>query len=240
MARLESASNQDNLVVASGTITSTALGRHFAYELSDNRAKSNLLKGAGRDVLEIADKKTCIMLTFSVGAFKEVVIPTVDGWGNGSPEIQINDLKIVIEELTPGFDGGQKNVDTLVRFLMNGDRITVCCYNTTQRIKVEGKGYHMFVSKFLQPLLCDKISRVPPGRIDKYNKDVIAALSGKRKAISRPGRSVKYKAMAKLPCSKCEISFANNSQLNNHKKTMHTRGGNDSNASIRNIPIIPK
>ena len=65
---------------------------------------------------------------------------------------------------------------------MNGDRITVCCYNTTQRIKVEGKGYQMFVSKFLQPLLCDKISRVPPGRIDKYNKDVIAALSGKKKS----------------------------------------------------------
>ena len=32
MARLEAASNQDNLVVASSTTTSTALGRHFAYD----------------------------------------------------------------------------------------------------------------------------------------------------------------------------------------------------------------
>jgi hypothetical protein len=109
-----------------------------------------------------------------------------------------------------------------VRFRVNGEKITVCCYYTTQRIKVEGKGYRGFVNKFLQPLFYDRIKKVSPRQIEKYNKDVIAALSGKRKAVSRPTRSVKYKAMAKLPCNKCDVSFVNNIQLYKHKKTLHT------------------
>ena len=52
--------------------------------------------------------------------------------------------------------------------------------------------------------------KVSVAKIEQVNKDVIAALSGKRKVISRPKRSVKYKAMAKLPCNKCDTSFINN------------------------------
>ena len=105
-------------------------------------------------------------------------------------------------------------------------------------MKVEGKGYQRFMSEFLEPFFSDKLQSVPPGKIEKYNKDVIAALSGKRKAVSRPTRSVKYKAMAKLPCSKCEISFPNNSQSNKHRRAMHTRGKNDSIGSSRNMPTV--
>ena len=232
MSRLEVAMEGDNsMFVASGSISSTALGRHFAYELSDKKAKSNLLKGAARDVLEIAEKQKCTMFTFSVGAFLEAVIPTVEEWGNCSLQIQIDNLKIVIEEVTPGFDDGRKHVETLVRFLMHGGKITVCLYNTTQRIKVEGKGYQTFVRTFLQPIFCDKISRVSPGRIDKYKRCYCNTIRKKKGYIkTSPKREVQGDGKAAL-------SFMNNSQLNKHKKTMHTRGGNDSNGSIRNIPI---
>ena len=99
----------------------------------------------------------------------------------------------------------------------------VCSYYITQRIKVEGRGYIGFTTKFIKPLLLDKISKVIPGKFDQNNKSVIAALSGKRKAVSRPMRSVKYKAMARLPCTKCDASFVNTPQLSKHKRVMHTR-----------------
>ena len=74
----------------------------------------------------------------------------------------------------------------------------------------------------LHPLFSDLIQRSPPGKIENLNKDTIAALSGKRKTLSRPTRRVKYKATAKLPCKKCDLTFLNNSQLNMHKKSQHT------------------
>ena len=115
MARIQ-IDMDDSMIVASGTVMSTALERHFGYELSDKKAKSNLLKGAGRDVLEIEDKKTCMMFTFSVGAFHEIVIPTVGDWGQAKAAIKIDDLEICAEEVTPGFDENKKHMQTLVRF----------------------------------------------------------------------------------------------------------------------------
>ena len=116
MARLEIAMEIDtSIVVASGTIVSTSLGRHFSYELSDKKAKSNLLKGAARDVLEIAEKQKCTMFTSSVIiSYLEVVIPTVVEWDKCNKTIQTGDLQIMIEEVVPGFDDNQKHVETLV------------------------------------------------------------------------------------------------------------------------------
>ena len=56
--------------------------------------------------------------------------------------------------------------------------------------------------------------------------------------MSRPTRSVKYKAMAKVPCNKCESSFVNKTQLEKHRKTMHSKGGNDSIRSIKYLPMV--
>ena len=78
--------------------------------------------------------------------------------------------------------------------------ITVTCFNSTQKVKVEGRGYLDFVKNVLEPFIKTKLNQFALENIEKYNRDVLAALSGKRKVISRPTRSVKYKAMAKLPC----------------------------------------
>ena len=229
---------ENSMVVASGTDVSTSLGRHFSYQLSDKKAKSNLLKGAAREALEIDEKQKCTMLIFSVGSYLEAVIPIVTEWVKSKKNnTKKEDLHMVIDEVTPGYDDNKKHMETLVKFKVNEDNISVTCFNTTQKIKVEGRGYLGFGSKYLLPLLCEKIKSVSQ-QMDQYNKEVIAALSGKRKAVSRPMRSVKYKAMAKIPCTKCEISFVNNTQLNKHKRMMHTRGGNESNGSISFLPIV--
>ena len=116
-------------------------------------------------------------------------------------------------------------------------KITVTCYNTTQRVKIEGRGYIECGRKVIIPLFRAKIASAPPGKIEQYNKDVIAALSGKRKVVSRPVRSVRYKSTAKLPCSKCEITFMNSSQLNRHKVTKHVSDGNSSDSNIKFLTL---
>ena len=143
-----------------------------------------------------------------------------------------------IENVIPSYDKNNKHVETIVKFRTKTDRITFTAYYTTQRVKIEGKGYLCFVQQFILPLFKDKIERVPEGKIEKYNKDVIAALSGKRKVVSRPMRSVRYKAMAMIPCPKCDTVFPNAGQLNKHRKLVHTKSGSEPNTSIRGIPLV--
>ena len=69
--------NDNSMMVANGTNILESVGRHFNYELSDKKAKSNLVKAANREPLEFHERQGCIMIDFSTGSYLEVVIPTV-------------------------------------------------------------------------------------------------------------------------------------------------------------------
>ena len=193
--------NDNSLMVVNGTNILESVGRHFNYELSDKKAKSNLVKGANREPIDFQERQGCIMIEFSTGSYLEIVIPIVKEWGNMSTvDIMDEKLGITREGVTQSYDENMKHVEAIVRFCSDGNKVTVTCYNTTQRIKVEGKGYLKFLEQFFKPFLIQRLNRIDPSKIDKYNKEVIAALSGKRKVVSRPMRSVRYKVMAKLDC----------------------------------------
>ena len=223
---------------SSNTQISYSLNRNFGYKLSDKKAKSNLLDSAAREPFEIFERQQCSMLFFSVGSYLEAVFPSVLDWKNGDRNFETQNLTINIIDVLPGYDKDGKHIDTVVTFKVNGQKIVTTCYNTTQKIKVEGKGYLEFVDKYLKTLFVNILNNVGESKIDDYNKRVIAALSGKRKAVSRPMRSVKYKAMASLACNKCELKFVNNSQLSLHKVTDHTIGPTNETINISTIPII--
>ena len=125
MARIAEIEDEadNSIVVASGLETSSSLTRHFNYELSDKKAKSNLLKGAARESFEIDEKQKCTMMTFSVGSYLKVVIPTVVDWCNGKKRFTAEDLDIEIEEFAPGYDENQKHVETLIKFQVNKIKI---------------------------------------------------------------------------------------------------------------------
>ena len=125
-----------------------------------------------------------------------------------------------MDSVTPGHDDKGRHVDTVVHFTLDGLSTTVCFYNTTQRLKVEGKEYLNF-STYLHEYLRKKVQEIPE-KTDNYNKAVIAALSGKRKTVSRPIRSVRYKTVVQIKCDTCNIVFNSNSQLNYHMKSSHT------------------
>ena len=227
----------NSLIITNVSDVSSSLSQHFNYEMTDQKAKSNFIRGASREALEVLEKQKCNMLIFSVGAYLEVVMPAVEKWTNALGNIIIND-NVMIEKVTAGYDENNKHLQTTIKFRFNKEIVTVTCYNTTQKIKVEGRGYLGLANNFLEPFFQKKLCGEVLDRIEKYNRDVIASLSGKRKAVSRPLRSVKYKASAKLPCSKCDNVFSNHVQLSKHKLVMHTRGNNDSVRSFKNIPIV--
>ena len=224
---------EETMVVATGDDVSKSLEKHFNYEMTDKKAKSNLIKGASREVLETEEMQKCTMLIFSVGAYYEVIIPSVAEWKIGT-KIMNNEIKNVI----PGFDENNKHMQTIIKVLCGKNMVTLTCFNSTQKVKVEGKGYQEFVKTILDPLIKTRLNRNTLENIEKYNRDVIAALSGKRKALSRPTRSVKYKAMAKFSCTKCDTIFSNKTTLTRHRKIVHTRGADDSRHSLINIPIV--
>ena len=89
---------ENSMIVASGSDISGSLGKHFAYELSDKKAKSNLIKSANREPIEVEEMQKCVMINLSTGAYLEIVIPAVAEWGN--KEIK----EFSVENVTPGFD----------------------------------------------------------------------------------------------------------------------------------------
>ena len=178
------------------------------------------------------------MLLFSVGAYLEAVFPTVLDWKNGQQSFECQNLIINIVDALPGYDKDGKHIDTVVTFQVNSQKIVATCYNTTQKIKVEGKGYLEFVEKYLKKVFTDILQSIGANKIDDYNKGVIAALSGKRKVVSRPTRSIRYKAMATLTCTKCNLKFLNNTQLNIHRSSTHTKGNMDESVIAGAIPIV--
>ena len=56
--------------------------------------------------------------------------------------------------------------------------------------------------------------------------------------MSRPTRSVRYKAISKLPCTKCEMLCTSGTQLTKHKKLMHTSEAENSFRMVNNIPMV--
>ena len=102
------------------TKVSSSLGRNFGYKLSDKKAKSNLLKGATRESLEIFDRQVCVMLFFNVGSYLEVVFPSVLKWQNGKQAYEYQNMNIQIKDILPGYDDEGKHIDTLVTFQVNG------------------------------------------------------------------------------------------------------------------------
>ena len=145
------------------------------------------------------------------------------------------EIKIVSVELGKEADG--KHIDTKIVF--SADRVKVVChlYNTTQRILVNGKGYDKFIQIFLKPYFELKLSQNIQD-IEIFNKDVVAVLSGKRKAVTRPTRSVRYKARTRPTCNQCDESFIDKSMLGAHTKSTHKKRPVIGPANLSNFPLV--
>ena len=105
-------------------------------------------------------------------------------------------------------------VDTLIRFETNGTKVVVHCYNTTQKIMINGSGYMRFFEKYLDPYF-KRVIGENLLEIQKYNKVVTDTL-GKIKR-----KDVKFRPGAKFACNKCDFSSENTANLSTHRKALH-------------------
>ena len=176
----------------------------------------------------------------SLGAWNFVVLPTIKYWHQVCEEdktciVDSTEIKIVSVELGKDADG--KHIDTKIVFSANRDKVVCHLYNITQHILVNGKGYDNIIQIFLKPYFESKLSQNIKN-IENFNKEVLAVLSGKRKAVTRPTRSVRYKAMTRASCNKCDESFSSKSMLGAHTKTTHKKNSLNGSTNTSSIPIF--
>ena len=223
---------ESNPSTVRSTSLTNSLTRNFGYRLTDKKATANFLKAASKEAFELDEKQKCIILVFSVGAYMKCVLPVIKEWQHRSEEFTSGKLQIKVINILPSFDESGKNVETIFTFLVNSQKVTVTCFNTTQKMKVEGNGYTDLVHEYIEKLFLEKI-KYYANDIDDYNKAVVATLSGKRKAVSRPLRSVRYKSLTTYACTSCDSTFASSTQLSIHRK-VHSVTSNDASK----LPII--
>ena len=152
----------------------------FDYELNDKSAKTKLLKSSKRIPLEHEENSTSANLTFSAGAWYNVVQPSVKYFNEikGNLTCKIGDYEIKIGGTRTGKENNGKYVNTKVVFLADRDKIVCHLYNTTQRILINGHGYKKFIDWFLKPFFDTKISECLD-EIEQFNDEVNVKLGPK-------------------------------------------------------------
>ena len=214
-------------------------GRKFDFELTDKKAKANLMKSASRAHLEVEKKQRSTNLKFSAGAYLLVAKPFVKkcelGFLNKTPFIE-KDMEISVEEYRDGLDQNNKHFDTKIVFSINRKKVVIHCYNSTQNMKVDGSIYEYFIEKFLVPFFKTKIGGMFH-EISEYDKTVFATLAARGRPI-RP-RSVKSVRsvinQSNFTCKRCCSEFVNHNQLKKHKLSVHSTSFNTSETSLMSI-----
>ena len=136
--------------------------RKFNFKLTDKKAKSNLLKSANRPHFEVEMKQLSLNLKFSAGAYLLVAKPFVEEcetYFNKNSSLTENTMEVKVNEFRAGKDLNEKHFDTKIVFLVNAQKVTMHCYNSTQNIMVNGSIYVEFIEKFLQPFFQTNVDK---------------------------------------------------------------------------------
>ena len=97
--------------------------RDFGYNLNDKAIKAKLVKGAKREALQIVNNTSSSNLVFNLGAWYNVVLPTVKYWNQVKSDLicKIGSVDVTIASVELGKDTAGKHVDTQVVFYANRD-----------------------------------------------------------------------------------------------------------------------
>ena len=99
--------------------------RKFSYKLNEKTAKSKMIKGAKRLPFEIEENSSSMNLIFNLGAWSEVVLPSLMYWNNAKENktCRINENEVKILDVKVGKEINGSHIDTQVIFMMNKDKI---------------------------------------------------------------------------------------------------------------------
>ena len=154
LEHIEMLGNKEKKMSESVVFSDAVLGNNinFAFKLTDSTAKKNLVAGARRIAFEKDQKQKATKLKFSAGDYLVVAMPTLLEWKNICGEsFNFNGLNIYVSEVKAEYEENSKHFDTKIVFLFGKNRVVLHFYNSTQNMKVEGKGYLEFIEKYLEP-----------------------------------------------------------------------------------------
>ena len=189
--------------------------RNFKYRLTAKTAKKNIIKGAQRKHMDVQHKQGAINVDFSDGAWIYVAFPEVLIWAESNKNFDYGDLCIKVMEVKAGMDNGNKNIDHKIEFQVNDQKVVLHAYNTKQRFTVTGQGYKVFVEKYLDPILREKVESCL-SEANNFNKQVMENLG---KTVKRG--DVKFKTSSSVSCKNCSKIEKSISQLHEHMLSKH-------------------
>ena len=208
--------------------------RKLNFKLTDKKVRSNLLKSAERRHLEVEHKQNCTNIRFSPGAYlfvgKKLIDECEEKQKQGSVFVYEN-LSIKVDEFKTGKELNNKHFDTKIVFAVDGQKVVIHCYNSTQNLKVEGSIYLSFIDRFLYPLLITQVQDVKES-IAQYDSKLKETFSTKKPMRGMSVKSINNSINQKLStCKKCDRKFNNMSDLKMHKHTDHNVSQNNLHAS---------
>ena len=158
--------------------------RSFGYTLNIKRAKANLLKSTKRvHNMDVEVKSGCVNMRFSGGAYQEVVLPLIRNWNlQVNEEFIFDQNTIKVIEVDEGVESKAMHVDTKLVVLVNGEKVVIHSYNSTQNVMIQGKNRETFVMNVLEPYFRQKIE-ASVDQINRFNKEVKDSLSEKSTII---------------------------------------------------------
>ena len=106
-------------------------GHTFQYKLNNCKTRRKIYDGSLRAPYERENKKTCINIIFSGGAFKEVVLKAVNDLKDGPSHFTVNNEEVEKVAIDPRTELTGKHIDTKIHFKVNGSKIVIHVYNST-------------------------------------------------------------------------------------------------------------
>ena len=99
--------------------------------------------------------------------------------------------------------------------------MNVHVYNTTQKLTFMGKNFVAFIDSHLEPFFLKKIENQKQD-IQRYNNKVIEVFQ-KVPPKQPVKRTVRSKIIKGYQCKRCDVYCTNNTSLQRHKRTYHTK-----------------
>ena len=128
-------------IVNIGTFEKDLNEGKYKFKLTEKTARTNLMKAANRNLIDIETKQTCKNIRFSAGAYFHVVLPVVRQWitlFQTKQSFTVGSLNFTVEELEERNDLAAKHFNTKIVFCVNGGKVVIHCYNSTQNLRVDG------------------------------------------------------------------------------------------------------
>ena len=131
----------------------------FQYKLNNTRTKRKIYEGSLRPPYQRENKKGSIVLLFSDGAFKEVVLTAVEDLKNGPETFVVKNEEVEKITIDPRKELTGQYMDTKIHFKVNGNKIIIHVYNSRQKLLVQGSKCEWLVDNYLEPYLKERIDR---------------------------------------------------------------------------------